>query len=184
ALAANTAWNMPADVEPGFEASSFFNPANFVYPFGTHIAQVEVDLETGEIDLQRYVAVDDCGPIINPMIVEGQIHGGIVQGAAQVLWEGAHYDDQGNLITGSLMDYAIPKAEFLPRFELDKTETPTPVNPLGVKGVGETGTIASTPTVYNAVMDALAPLGVTKIDMPLTPERVWRAISEAQEGGS
>ncbi len=184
ALAANTAWNMPPDVEPGFEASSFFNPANFVYPFGTHIAQVEVDPETGEIDLQRYVAVDDCGPIINPMIVEGQIHGGIAQGVAQVLWEGAHYDDQGNLMSGSLMDYAIPKAEFFPRFELGKTETPTPVNPLGVKGVGETGTIASTPTVYNAVMDALAPLGVTKIDMPLTPERVWRAISEAKEGGS
>lgn len=184
ALAANTAWDLPAGVDPGFEASSFFNPSNFVYPFGTHIAQVEVDPETGEIDFQRYVAVDDCGPIINPMIVEGQIHGGIVQGAAQVLWEGAHYDDDGNLVTGSLMDYAIPKAEFLPRFELGKTETPTAVNPLGVKGVGETGTIASTPTVYNAVMDALAPLGVSQIDMPLTPEKVWRAIQDAQGGGS
>ncbi len=183
ALAANTAWDMPEGVDPGFEESSFFNPANFVYPFGTHIAQVEVDPETGEIDLQRYTAVDDCGPIINPMIVEGQIHGGIVQGVAQALWEGAHYDDDGNLVTGSMMDYAIPKAEFLPNFNLGKTETPTPVNPLGVKGVGETGTIASTPTVYNAVMDALAPLGVAQVDMPLTPERVWRAISESQEGG-
>jgi carbon-monoxide dehydrogenase large subunit len=183
ALAANTAWSMPEGVDPGFEASSFFDPSNFVFPFGTHIAQVEVDPETGEIEFQRYAAVDDCGPIINPMIVEGQIHGGIVQGAAQVLWEGAHYDDEGNLLTGSLMDYAIPKAEFLPKFELDHTVTPTTVNPLGVKGVGETGTIASTPTVYNAVMDALAPLGVGKIDMPLTPERVWRAISEAQKGG-
>jgi carbon-monoxide dehydrogenase large subunit len=183
ALAANTAWDLPEGVDPGFEASSFFNPSNFVYPFGTHLAQVEVDPETGEIDFQRYVAVDDCGPIINPMIVEGQIHGGIVQGVAQALWEGAHYDEQGNLVTGSLMDYAIPKAEFLPAFELGKTETPTAVNPLGVKGVGETGTIASTPTVYNAVMDALAPLGVKQVDMPLTPERVWRAIRDAQEGG-
>ena len=182
-LAANTAWNMPEGVDPGFEAASFFNPSNFVYPFGTHIAQVEVDPETGEIDFQRYVAVDDCGPIINPMIVEGQIQGGIAQGAAQALWEGAHYDDDGNLLTGSMMDYAIPKAEFLPKFELDKTETPTTVNPLGVKGVGETGTIASTPTVYGAVMDALAPLGVEQVDMPLTPERVWRAIADAQKGG-
>jgi carbon-monoxide dehydrogenase large subunit len=184
ALAANTAWDLPEGVDPGFEESAFFNPSNFVYPFGTHIAQVEIDPETFEVDLQRYIAVDDCGPIINPMIVEGQIHGGIVQGAAQALWEGAHYDADGNLTTGSLMDYAIPKAEFLPKFELGKTETPTGVNPLGVKGVGETGTIASTPTVYNAVMDALAPLGVTKVDMPLTPERIWRAIGEAQEGSS
>ena len=183
ALAANTAWSMPDGVDPGFEASSFFDPSNFVFPFGTHIAQVEVDPETGEIDFQRYVAVDDCGPIINPMIVEGQIQGGIAQGAAQALWEGAGYDDQGNLVTGSLMDYAIPKAEFLPNFELGNTVTPTPVNPLGVKGVGETGTIASTPTVYNAVMDALAPLGVVQVNMPLTPERVWRAISDAQNGG-
>jgi carbon-monoxide dehydrogenase large subunit len=183
ALAANTAWSMPDGVEPGFEATAFFDPSNFVFPFGTHIAQVEVDPETGEIDLQRYVAVDDCGPIINPMIVEGQIQGGIAQGVAQALWEGAHYDDQGNLLTGSMMDYAIPKAEFLPKFELGKTETPTDVNPLGVKGVGETGTIASTPTVYNAVMDALAPLGVGQIDMPLTPERVWRAMDQAQQGG-
>ncbi len=183
ALAANTAWSMPDGVEPGFEATAFFDPSNFVYPFGTHIAQVEVDPETGEIDFQRYIAVDDCGPIINPMIVEGQIQGGIAQGAAQALWEGAHYDDQGNLLSGSLMDYAIPKADFLPKFELGKTETPTDVNPLGVKGVGETGTIASTPTVYNAVMDALAPLGVQQIDMPLTPERVWRAIGDASKGG-
>ncbi|MEE9473251.1 MAG: xanthine dehydrogenase family protein molybdopterin-binding subunit, partial [Acidimicrobiia bacterium] len=183
ALAANTAWSLPDGVDPGFEATSFFDPSNFVFPFGTHIAQVEVDPETGEIDFQRYVAVDDCGPIINPMIVEGQIHGGVVQGAAQALWEGAHYDDEGNLLTGTMMDYAIPKADFLPRFELGKTETPTDVNPLGVKGVGETGTIASTPTVYDAVMDALAPLGVSQVDMPLTPERVWRAIQDAQKGG-
>jgi len=183
ALAANTAWDLPEGVDPGLEASSFFNPGNFVYPFGTHIAQVEVDPETGEIEFQRYVAVDDCGPVINPMIVEGQVQGGIAQGAAQALWEGAVYDDDGNLVTGSMMSYAIPKAEFLPNFELGMTETPTSVNPLGVKGVGETGTIASTPTVYNAVMDALAPLGVEQVDMPLTPERVWNAIRAAQNGG-
>lgn len=182
ALAANTAWDMPEGIEPGLEASAFFNPSNFVYPFGTHIAVVEVDPETGEIELQRYAAVDDCGPIINPMIVEGQIHGGIVQGVAQALWEGAGYDEDGNLVTGSLMDYAIPKASFFPPFELGKTETPTPVNPLGVKGVGETGTIGSTPTVYNAVIDALLPLGVNKVDMPMTPERVWRAIRDAKGG--
>ena len=183
ALAANTAWSMPEGVDPGLEASAFFNPANFVYPFGTHLAEVEVDPETGEIEFQRYLAVDDCGNIINPMIVEGQVHGGIAQGAAQALWEGAVYDDDGNLLTGSMMSYAIPKAEFLPSFETGYTETPTPVNPLGVKGVGETGTIASTPTVYNAVMDALAPLGVEQVDMPLTPERVWRAMVDAQQGG-
>ena len=182
ALAANTAWDMPEGVEPGLEASAFFNPANFVYPFGTHIAVVEVDPETGEIELQRYAAVDDCGPIINPMIVEGQIHGGIVQGIGQALWEGAGYDEDGNLVTGSLMDYAIPKADYFPPFELGKTETPTPVNPLGVKGVGETGTIGSTPTVYNAVIDALWPLGVKKVDMPMTPEKVWRAIRDAEGG--
>ena len=182
ALAANTAWDMPQGVEPGLEASAFFNPSNFVYPFGTHIAVVEVDPETGEIELQRYAAVDDCGPIINPMIVEGQIHGGIVQGVGQALWEEAGYDEKGSLVTGTLMDYAIPKAESFPSFELGKTETPTPVNPLGVKGVGETGTIASTPTVYNAVMDALLPFGVKTIDMPMTPERVWRAIRDAEGG--
>ncbi len=180
ALAANTAWNMPEGVEPGLEASAFFDPSNFVYPFGCHIAVVEVDAETGEIDLQRYIAVDDVGPQINPMIVEGQIHGGIVQGVGQALWEGAAYDEDGNLLTGSMMDYAIPKAQWLPNFELDHTVTPTEVNPLGVKGCGETGTIASTPAVYNAVMDALRPLGVEKVDMPLTPERVWRAIRDAQ----
>jgi carbon-monoxide dehydrogenase large subunit len=183
ALAANTAWDMPEGVEPGLEASAFFNPGNFVYPFGTHFAQVEVDPETGEIDFQRYVAIDDCGNVINPMIVDGQVHGGIAQGAAQALWEGAVYDEDGNLVTGSMMSYVVPKAEYLPSFETGNTVTPTPVNPLGVKGVGETGTIASTPTVYNAVMDALAPLGVKKVDMPLTPERVWRAMTDAQQGG-
>jgi carbon-monoxide dehydrogenase large subunit len=144
---------------------------------------VEVDTGTGEITLQRYIAVDDCGRIINPMIVEGQIHGGLAQGIAQALWEGAVYDENGQLLTGSLLDYAIPKARFFPVFETGKTETPTGVNPLGVKGIGETGTIASTAAVYNAVMDALAPLGVTRIDMPLTPEKVLGAIPAGKMGG-
>jgi aerobic carbon-monoxide dehydrogenase large subunit len=180
ALMANVAWNMPKGLEPGLEASAFFDPPNFVYPFGAHLAVVRVDAETGEIRLERYVAVDDCGRVINPMIVEGQIHGGIAQGVGQALWEEAAYDANGQLLTGSMMDYAIPKADFLPKFELGMTETPTSVNPLGVKGIGETGTIASTPAVYNAVLDALAPFGVGRIDMPLTPERVWRAIAQAK----
>ncbi|MGE5275711.1 MAG: xanthine dehydrogenase family protein molybdopterin-binding subunit [Acidobacteriota bacterium] len=180
ALMANVAWNHPKGLEPGLEASAFFDPPNFVYPFGAHLAVVRVDSETGEIKLERYVAVDDCGRVINPMIVAGQIHGGIAQGVGQALWEGAAYDEAGQLLTGSMMDYALPRAEYLPNFELGMTETPTSVNPLGVKGIGETGTIASTPAVYNAVMDALSPLGVERIDMPLTPERVWRAIREAK----
>src|SRR5262245_27637483 len=180
ALMANVAWNYPKGLEPGLEASAFFDPPNFVYPFGAHIAVVEVDGDTGEVKLKRYVAVDDCGKVINPMIVEGQVHGGIVQGVGQALWEGVVYSDDGQLLTGSMMDYAIPRAENLPKLELGMTETPTTVNPLGVKGIGETGTIASTPAVYNAVLDAVAPLGVKKIDMPLTPERVWRAIRDAR----
>jgi aerobic carbon-monoxide dehydrogenase large subunit len=170
---------MPEGVDPGLEATAFFDPPNFTYPFGTHVAVVEVDTETGQVTLKRYIAVDDCGRIINPMIVEGQIHGGVVQGVAQALWEGAVYDEYGQLLSGSMMDYAIPRASFLPTIETDKTETPTHINPLGVKGVGETGTIASTAAVFNAVMDALAPLGVTRLDMPFTPERVWRAIKDA-----
>jgi carbon-monoxide dehydrogenase large subunit len=180
ALMANVAWNYPKGLEPGLEAAAFFDPPNFVYPFGAHIAVVRVDAETGETRLERYIAVDDCGRVINPMIVEGQIHGGIVQGIGQALWEGAAYDEQGQLLTGSMMDYTVPKAELFPGFELGMTETPTTVNPLGVKGIGETGTIASTPAVYNAVMDALAPLGVKQVDMPLTPNRVWRAIQDAR----
>ncbi len=179
ALMANVAWNYPKGLEPGLEASAFFDPPNFVFPFGTHIAVVQVDADTGEVALKRYIAVDDCGKVINPMIVEGQVHGGIAQGVGQALWEGAVYDEEGQLLTGSLMDYAIPKADYFPKFELAMTETPTNVNPLGVKGIGETGTIASTAAVYNAVIDALSPLGVERINMPLTPERVWRAIRDA-----
>src|SRR5262245_33570838 len=176
ALMANVAWNYPKGLEPGLEAEACWDPPNFVYPVGSHIAVVRVDAETGEIRLERYVAVDDCGKVINPLIVSGQIHGGIAQGVAQALWEGAAYDESGQLLTGSMMDYAVPKAEFFPNFELGATETPTTVNPLGVKGVGETGTIASTVAVYHAGMAARAPLGVEKIDMPFTPEKVWRAI--------
>ncbi len=183
ALAANVAWDMPEGVEPGLEASSFFDPPNFVYPFGAHIAVVEVDSETGDVTLKDYVAVDDCGRIINPMIVEGQIHGGLAQGIGQALWEGAVYDENGQLLSGTMLDYALPKARFFPQFRTGKTETPTPVNPLGVKGAGETGTIASTASVVNAVVDALSPLGIRHIDMPLTPERVWQAIQASKSGG-
>ncbi len=180
ATMANVAWNLPEGMEPGLEASAFYDPPNFVYPFGTHIAVVDVDKDNGHIVLRRYVAGDDCGPQINPMIVEGQVHGGVVQGAGQTLWEGAVYDDNGQLLTGSMTDYALPKAHMLPQIEILHTETPSPHNPLGVKGIGETGAIASTVAIYNAVIDALRPLGVTGIDMPLTPEKVWQAIRQGQ----
>jgi carbon-monoxide dehydrogenase large subunit len=174
ALAAHLANNMPPDVEPGLSATYFFEPKNFTFPFGTHICIVEIDRETGDIKIVRYVAVDDCGKVINPMLVEGQIHGGIAQGLGQALFEEVVYDESGQLITGTLMDYALPKAHQLPRYELDRTETPTDVNPLGIKGVGEAGTIGSTPAIVNAVIDALRPFGVKHIDMPLRPEKIWR----------
>ena len=177
ALMANVAWNMPQGMEPGIEATNFYDPPNFVYPFGAHVAVVEVDPETGNIELKRYVAVDDCGPQINPMIVEGQVHGGVVQGIGQALWEQAVYADNGQLLTGSLADYAIPRADVLPDIEVLSTVTPSPHHPLGVKGIGEAGTIVSTCTVYNAVIDALEPFGVQSIQMPLTPERVFGAMS-------
>jgi carbon-monoxide dehydrogenase large subunit len=180
ALMANVAWNMPEGMEPGLEASAFYDPPNFVYPFGAHVAVVTVDPDNGLVELKRYVASDDCGPQINPMIVAGQVHGGVVQGAGQVLWEGAVYDDNGQLLTGSMTDYAIPRAHLVPDIEVLSTVTPSPHNPLGVKGIGETGAIASTVTIYNAVIDALKPFGVTQIDMPLTPEKVWQAIRQQQ----
>ncbi|MGE0821663.1 MAG: xanthine dehydrogenase family protein molybdopterin-binding subunit [Candidatus Binatia bacterium] len=170
------------NIEPGLEATSFYEPSNCLFPFGTHIAVVEVDAETGEVKFRRYIAVDDCGNIINPMLVEGQVHGGIAQGVAQALYEEIVYDENGQLLSGSLMDYAVPKAAMMPWMELANTITPTPVNPLGVKGVGEAGTIGSTPAVVNAVLDALAPFGVKHIDMPLRPEKIWRAIQEAKGG--
>jgi carbon-monoxide dehydrogenase large subunit len=182
-LQAYLAWNLPEGFEPSLEANAFYDPSNFVYPFGTHICLVEVDAETGQTKILRFIAVDDCGKVINPLIVDGQVHGGIAQGVAQALWEFAAYDEEGNLLTGSMADYAVPKAGWFPTIETDRTETPSPVNPLGVKGVGETGTIASTPAVVNAVMDALAPFGVHHIDMPLVPEKVWAAMRLARGGG-
>ncbi len=181
AFEAFTAHNLPEGMEPNLEASTHWDPPNFTFPFGTHIAVVEVDTETGAVRLVRYIAVDDCGNQVNPLIVEGQIHGGIVQGAAQALWEDAAYDADGNLLSASLMDYLVPSAAEVPSFETGSTVTPSPTNPLGVKGVGEAGTIGSAPAVLNAVVDALSPFGVPDITMPATPERVWRAIREAQE---
>lgn len=179
ALAAWTAHDMPEGEEPVLEESYSYDPANFTFPFGTHICTVEVDRETGEIDVRDYVAVDDCGTIINPQIVEGQLHGGIAQGLAQAWYEEAIYDDVGNLLTGNMATYSIPAAPELPSVRLDRTVTPSPTNPLGVKGVGEAGTIASPPAFMNAVIDALSHLGVTTLDMPASPERVWRAIRAA-----
>ncbi len=180
ALMANVAWDLPEGMEAGLEASTFYDPPNFVFPYGAHLAVVEVEVATGQVELTGYTALDDCGPQINPVIVEGQVHGGVVQGIGQALWEGAAYDESGQLVTGSLLDYALPRADRLPPIDVISTVTPSPHHPLGVKGIGEAGTIASTAAVYNAVMDALKPLGVTRVDMPFTPERVWRAIQEAK----
>jgi carbon-monoxide dehydrogenase large subunit len=167
---------LPREIEPGLEATAFFEPPNFVYPFGTHICVMEVDIDTGHVKMDRYIGVDDCGRVINPMIVDGQLHGGLVQGAAQALFEEVVYDENGQLITSSLNDYAIPKATDFPMFEMERTVTPSPVNPLGVKGIGEAATIGSTPAIVNAVCDAL---GVDHIDMPMRAEKVWRAIHGA-----
>ena len=180
-LSANTGHDLPEGVEPGLNETAFFDPVNFTYPFGVHVAKVEVDTETGETTITRYIAVDDCGNVINPMIVDGQVHGGVAQGVAQALWEEVVYDENGQLITGTLMDYAVPFSSDLPMFETGATVTPSPVNPLGVKGVGEAGTIVSTPVIVNAVIDALSGLGVNHIDMPLRPEKVWRAIHNSQK---
>ena len=182
ALTAYVPHNYPEGLEPGLEETSFYDPSNFCFPFGAHACVVEVDGDTGHVKIVRYVAVDDVGNVINPMIVDGMVHGGIAQGVAQALWEGAVYDEEsGQLVSGSLMDYALPKADMLPMYETARTETPTPVNPLGIKGAGETGTIASTPAVVNAVVDALSGLGVDHIEvMPLTPERVWKTVQAAK----
>ena len=177
ALIAHIAKELPPDTEPGLSATYFFEPKNFTFPFGTHICVVEIDKETGETKFLRYVAVDDCGKVINPLLVDGQLHGGIVQSIGQALYEEVIYDEQGQLITGELMDYALPRASQLPWFELDRTETPSPVNPLGVKGVGEAGTIGATPAIVNAIVDALSPYGVKHLDMPVRPENIWRLIN-------
>jgi carbon-monoxide dehydrogenase large subunit len=165
---------LPQGMEGGLEATTFYDPSNFVWPFGAHIAVVEVDPDTGAIKILRYVAVDDCGTRINPMVVNGQLHGGIAQGIGQAIFEEAVYDESGQLRSGSLNDYLIPAAPDLPSFELEATETPSPVNPLGSKGIGEAGTIASTPAIVNAIVDALAPFGVKDIDMPASPQKVWQ----------
>lgn len=179
ALASAVGYSLPAGMEPFLDETSYYDPPNCTYPFGTHICVVEVDADTGKTKILRYIAVDDVGNVINPMIVDGQIHGGIAQGIAQALYEGAVYDDNGTLVSGSMMDYAIPTAAMVPSYETERTVTPSPVNPLGVKGAGETGTIASTPAVVNAVMDALKPFKVANLDMPLTPQKVWMAMAAA-----
>ncbi len=178
AMMAYSAIALPEDTDPGLEETHFFEPSNFTFPFGTHIVLAEVDPETGEVEILRYVAVDDVGNMINPLLVHGQIHGGIAQGMGQALEEEMIYGEGGQPLNASFMHYALPKANRLPRFELLHTTTPTDVNPLGAKGVGEAGTIGSTPAVVNAVLDALSPFGITHIDMPLRPERLWRAIAE------
>jgi len=174
--------NLPEHLEPGLEELSFYDPDNFVFPFGAHAAVVEVDPETGKVDLVRYLAVDDCGPAINPNLIEGQIHGGIVHGVGQALFEQVAYDENGQLETGSFVSYALPSAAEVPSFETDRTETPSPVNSLGVKGVGEAGTIAARAAVTHAGIDALRPVGVEFINLPLTPIRVWETIQE--KGGA
>jgi carbon-monoxide dehydrogenase large subunit len=170
---ARTAKNLPAGMESTLSADSTFEPDNFTFPFGAHICVVEVDPETGHVEIKQYVAVDDCGKVINPLLVDGQVQGGIVQGLGQALYEGLVYDEKGQLMNGSLMHYAVPRAAGSPRLQLARTETPSPVNPLGIKGIGEAGTIGSTPAVVNAVVDALAPFGVSHIDMPLTQQKIW-----------
>ena len=184
ALAAHLAKSLPQDMEPGLSATYFFEPKNFTFPFGTHIAVVEIDRETGEVHFQRYVAVDDCGKVINPMLVDGQVQGGIVQALGQALFEEVVYDDQGQLVSGTLMDYAVPRASNIPWMELDRTETPTDVNPMGVKGVGEAGTIGATPAIVAAVVDALAPFGIRHLDMPIKPENIWRIIGKNKTGAA
>jgi len=182
AFAAFAAHGLPDGVEPSLDSDATYDPDNFSFPHGTHLCAVEIDTETGWVQIRSYVAVDDVGVVVNPQIVEGQVHGGIAQGIAQALWEEAVYDSSGNLITATLADYLVPSAADVPSITTARTTTPSTLNPLGVKGVGEAGTIASTPAVVNAIIDALRPLGVTDVPMPCTPERVWRAIQEARGG--
>ncbi len=184
AFAAYTAHNLPEGVEPGLDFVSFYDPENFTFPASSHICEVEVCPETWQVRILRYVAVDDVGKVINPMIVEGQIQGGVVQGVGQALTETAGYAEDGSFLTGTMLEYAVPRADLLPGIEVDRIETPSPHNPLGVKGAGEMGTIAATPAVANAVLDALRPLGVKHVELPLTPERIWRAVRDAQSAAA
>ncbi len=176
ALATFAAHNLPDGFEPSLDSDATFDPVNFSFPHGTHLAAMEVDTETGEVKIRRYVCVDDIGNVVNPLIVEGQVHGGLVQGIAQALFEEAIHDEQGTLVTGSFVDYLVPSAADLPNFVTDRTETPSTTNELGVKGVGEAGTIASTPAIVNGVLDAVRHLGVRDIPMPCSPHRVWQAL--------
>jgi carbon-monoxide dehydrogenase large subunit len=180
ARASNDEAVRPVGMDAGLTHELDFDGTGSTFPFGAHVAIVEVDTETGAVELIKHVAVDDCGRILNPMLVTGQQHGGIAQGAGQALFEGMYYDEEGNPITANLMDYAVPAASELPSFDTYNTETPSPLNPLGAKGIGESGTIGSTPAIQNAVIDAVSHLGVTHIDMPLTPMTVWKAIQAAE----
>jgi len=178
--AAFSAHNLPEGVEPMLSGEATVDPEDFSYPHGTHLAAMEVDTETGMVKLRKYVCVDDVGNQINPMIVEGQVHGGVAQGVAQALYEFAEYDAEGNLLTASLADYLIPSAADLPSFDTSTTVTPSTTHSLGTKGVGEAGAIASTPAIMNGIVDALRPLGIDNIDMPASPQTVWRAIQAAK----
>ena len=184
AIAVFAAHNLPDGVEPSLDSDATFDPVNFSFPHGTHLCAMEVDTETGAVKMRKYVCVDDIGNIINPLIVDGQVHGGLVQGIAQALWEEAVYDDAGTLVTGSFVDYLLPTAADTISFDIDHTTSPSTTNTLGTKGVGEAGTIASTPAVVNAVVDAVRHLGVNDIQMPCTPERVWKAIHDPGGGGA
>jgi carbon-monoxide dehydrogenase large subunit len=172
--------NVPEGMEPGLTAVHNFQPGGITAPFGTHVALVEVDRETGTVQIHKYLTVDDCGTIVSPQLVQGQVQGGIAQGIAQAIFEEMVYDEDGRLLTGSFVDYSIPSAGDLPLYETSHTHTPTTQNPLGIKGIGEAATIGSTPAVVNAVVDALSPLGVTHLDMPLTPHRVWQAMNSRE----
>jgi aerobic carbon-monoxide dehydrogenase large subunit len=178
-----TAHALPAEEEPGLFATAVWDPPNFTFPAGAHIAVVEVDPETGRTEIVKYVAVDDCGTIINPMIVDGQVQGGVAQGIAEAMYEEAIYDDNGVLVTGNMSTYRVPSAAELPTFTLDRTVTPSSTNPMGVKGIGEAGTIAAPPAVVNAVADAVQAVGVDFIDLPVSAERVWQAIHNARGAG-
>jgi aerobic carbon-monoxide dehydrogenase large subunit len=184
AFATFAAHNLPDGVEPSLDADYTFDPENFSFPHGTHLAAIEVDTETGRASIRNYVSVDDVGAVVNPLIVEGQVHGGLAQGIAQALFEEANYDEQGTLVNGTFVDYTLPSAADLPTFTTDRTETASTSNPLGVKGVGEAGTIASTPAIVNGVIDAVRHLGVNEVEMPCTPQRVWRAIQDARGRGT
>jgi carbon-monoxide dehydrogenase large subunit len=180
AFEAFTAHNLPDGMEPNLEAHVAYDPPNFSWPFGTHMCAVEVDTETGDVDVLDYVAVDDCGVQVNPLIVEGQVHGGVIQGLAQALYEEAVFDPDGNLQTSTMVEYLMPAASDVPSLKLDHTVTPSPTNLLGVKGIGEAGTIGAAPAVINAIVDALSGLGVRDVPMPASPQNVWKAIQEAQ----